>query len=400
MTFCVSCCAELAVAENFVRRAVASQNNWPAHENPRQGATSATTPRNSNPGANPSVPLYGSLPMKEYDVRTSDYVLRPPAPRRTLISEMKRLPPIDGATPTTLEPTAKYGDIPAGLSLPDEDVIADEMSARQGLPPGMRRKGFFQSAAFGGSWLVRGPGRDALGISASSVRADFIVPSLLPQSFLTLAPEFRVNRFDDPGTYELPADVYDAAVNFGIRGRLTPECAYQFNVSVGSHSDFDNNDSSQVRVRGYGTGKWTWTPNWDLMVGIAYTDLEDWPLLPVGGLIVRPSEIEVLELTFPRMSYARRIGIHDGLGRHTEYWGLVGIELTGGRWSVHMNDDSVDELTYRDWRFVFGLQQRTLNAWDLNFEIGYVFARRIEYDDTNISYAPDDTFSMTLTGRF
>ncbi|NLE36680.1 MAG: hypothetical protein GX621_01490, partial [Pirellulaceae bacterium] len=198
----------------------------------------------------------------------------------------------------------------------------------------------------------------------------------------------------------LPEDVFDATVGFGIRGRLAPRLSYQGNVSVGSHGDFQDSDVLTARVRGYFSGKWEWNPTVDLMVGVAYTDLEDWPVLPVGGLVIRPNDAQILNLTFPRSSYLQRIAAIGILGRRTEYWGLIGIELEGGRWDVEMTDGSFDDLTYRDWRVVLGIEQRTLDAYKLNFEIGYVFARRLEYERSDISYTPDDTFSMTLTGRF
>jgi hypothetical protein len=285
------------------------------------------------------------------------------------------------------------------LLLPDNEPDP-EAAAKKNLPPGLRRAGCFQGVTLGGAWLATGGGRDALGMAESNVEAEFVLPSLIPESFVTVTPGFGVHRFDCPGGYDVPDDVYDASVGFGLRGRRSERLSYQFNVAVGSYSDFDNSSGDQVRVRGYGSALWKWTPKVDLMFGVAYVDLEGWPVLPLGGLVVRPDDAQTWNLTFPRMNYSRRLGNTGAIGRATEYWGSVGLEMGGGRWLVRTRNDTTDDLTYRDWRLVLGLEQKTLDAYDLNFDVGYVFARRIEYDDDHESFAPDDTISLTLTGRF
>ena len=314
---------------------------------------------------------------------------------------IERLPPVDGFAPKAVDPAAKYGqDFPGGLLLPDDDVVEQEQAAAKGLPPGMRRAGCFQGISLGGSWLATGTGNDALGIAESNIQCEFVLPSLVPQSFMTITPNYGIHRFDNPGNHDIPGEVHDAAVGFGMRGRCNERLSYQTNVAVGSYSDFENGSGDQVRVRGYGSGMWKWSPTVDLTFGVAYVDLEDWPVLPIGGLIIRPDELQVLRITFPRMAYSRRLCTSGKCGCLSEYWGTISLELGGGSWIVQTRNDTTNEMTYRDWRLAIGLQKKRLETYDLNFDIGYVFGRRIEYEDEHESFAPDDTFSLTLTGRF
>ncbi|MBN1591133.1 MAG: hypothetical protein JW888_16585 [Pirellulales bacterium] len=352
----------------------------------QQGVDDARAPRTTQTVEATTAAVVGS-----YDPAASDT-------RPYLI---ERLPPVaDAAAAEWVDPTPKYGqDFPGGLLLP-RDGLDDGESANKTLPPGMRRAGVFQGVSLGGSWLATGTGHDALGISASSIRGDLVLPSLIPESYLAITPGFGVYRFDCPGNYDIPDDVYDASVGFGLRGKHSERLSYEVNVSVGSYSDYENSSDDQVRVRGYGSVLYKWNPTIDVLAGVAYVDLQDWPVLPVVGFIVRPDDDQILKLGFPEMGYSRRLGVTGAFGRHTEYWGSVGLEMGGGRWVVERNDDSTDWLTYRDWRLVLGLRQKTLDAYDLKFDVGYVFARRIEYDDNRESFAPDDTVSLTLTGRF
>jgi hypothetical protein len=341
-----------------------------------------------------------------------------PAPTATMSSnavspsvepwnQIERLPPILAPPAQLLEPAPKYGDnFTSSLLLPDDPDPAG--AAYKKPPPGLRRAGFFQGINLGGAWLATGGGHDALGIAESRVDAEFALPSPIRQSVILIKPGFGVHRFDCPGGYDVPDDVYDASVAFGLRGHYSERLAYQFSVAVGSYSDFENSSSQQVRLRGYGLALWKWTRTVDLTVGVAYTDLEDWPVLPLGGLVIRPDDRQEWEITFPRMAYSRRLEPWPVPGvtlaprdpEDPEYWGSVGLELGGGCWRVQTWNDTTDNLTYRDWRLTLGLQRKQLHAYDLNFEVGYVFARRIEYEDDHESFAPDDTVSLTLTGRF
>ncbi|HLA85408.1 MAG TPA: hypothetical protein VJL29_11495 [Thermoguttaceae bacterium] len=320
---------------------------------------------------------------------------------------IERLPPIDSYLPQPVDPAAKLTQqFPGGLMLPDNEEIqsAEGQPAKKTLPPGLRREGCFQGITLGGSWLATGSGHDALGLAESSVEAELVLPSLVPESYLTIAPSYGIHRFDNPGGYDIPDEVHDAAVAFGIRGRANERLSYQAKVAVGCYSDFDNESSEQVRVRGFGMGLWKWNSTVDLMFGVAYVDLQNWPVVPIGGFVIRPDDGQEWRVTFPRMAYARRLCASGALGRPTEYWGSVGLEMGGGRWAVRTEsdttDDTTDDMTYSDWRLVLGLEQKTLDAYNLNFDVGYVFGRRIEYDDEHESFAPDDTISLTLTGRF
>lgn len=314
---------------------------------------------------------------------------------------VERLPPVDGSGPSLAEPAAKFTqEFPGGLLLPGDDVVRQEESRTKSLPPGMRRAGLFQGITLGGSWLATGSGRGGLGISASSVETQLVLPSLIPDSYLTITPGYGISRFDNPGPHDIPDEVHDAAVGFGLRGRYSALLSYQAEVSVGAYGDFEDGSSELVRVRGYGSAMYQWNPTVDVMFGVAYVDLEDWPVLPIGGLVFRPDEDQVLSVTFPRMSYSRRLAIDGTFGRPVEYWGNVGVELTGGRWIVRRRDDTLGDLTYRDWRVTLGIQRKAIELYDLKFDVGYVFGRRIEYEDDYDSFAPDDTVSLTLTGRF
>lgn len=249
----------------------------PSQQCPVQTTTSAAaTPGSGNEAAG-RVPPVG-VPQYAFAGQAGDSTIRSfdPAMLAADALAIERLPPIDGSTPLWVDPAAKYGqEFAGGLVLPDNNPLQREESAKQGLPPGLRRHGFFQSVTLSGAWLATGSRPDGLGLGASSVRAEFVLPSLLPESFVLLSPVFGAYSFDNPGPYDVPDHVYDAAIGYGLRGRLSDRLSYQTKVVVGSYSDFGNDSSDQVRVRGYVSGLWKWNSTVDLTFGMAYIDLED-----------------------------------------------------------------------------------------------------------------------------
>ncbi len=111
--------------------------------------------------------------------------------------------------------------------------------------------------------------------------------------------------------------------------------------------------------------------NLELVFGVDYIDREDVRILPVGGLILRPTDTIRLQLVFPRPRIDLALN-----QTHRLY---VSGELGGGEWAIRRDISLVNDLfTYSDLRIAIGLEGT--EATDVSgFEIAWIFNRQIEF---------------------
>jgi hypothetical protein len=55
-----------------------------------------------------------------------------------------------------------------------------------------------------------------------------------------------------------------------------------------------------------------------------------------------------------------------------------------------------DQIAYRDWRLILGLERKTGDTMTMFFEAGYVFQRQLEYDSGRGDFDPDDTAMLRI----
>jgi hypothetical protein len=75
-----------------------------------------------------------------------------------------------------------------------------------------------------------------------------------------------------------------------------------------------------------------------------------------------------------------------------EDWWFVGAELGGGEWAIQREAGFDDLVSLTDYRVTAGLERKSIDYLvGMRVEIGYVFARELEYRSGTPSFDPSDT---------
>ncbi len=221
------------------------------------------------------------------------------------------------------------------------------------------------------TWL---PGTgDELGIFSLSLSETLETPRF--EGF-TITPRFGVHYLDGPLRTDLPARVYDTSVAFRWFNKVNEQWSYEVEVAPGVYSDFKNVTTDSLRITGRGLAYYMHSRAKQFVFGVVYLDREDLKLLPAAGMIMWFSEGSRLELIFPKPKYTYRIEKSEA----RERWLYVAGEFGGGSWAVRRAATGVDDVvTYSDLRLIGGVETRHTNGMISQFEIGYVFNRKLEY---------------------
>jgi len=307
----------------------------------------------------------------------------------------ERLPEVDlsrslGAVlpdPYRLDGDAAYLD-PAGAELADP--------ANADRPPTVK-PGSFQRLMLSETYLVQPSGGD-LGASETAINATFGVPIPSRTWPMLVTPEFDLILTQGPAVPDVPPQLYDASLEFRWMRKWTPRLGSDLAVAPGYHADFQTSSSEAIRITGRGVGAWDWRENLKLVLGATYLDRRDVQILPVAGLVWKPNDDAVWELVFPQPRIAGRFCV-EGV---VEYWAYISGELGGGQWAVERTTGTTDVLTYRDIRVMIGLERKVQAPYGFNgrVEIGYVFARELEYASMPQTYDLHDTMMVRAVAAF
>jgi len=302
-----------------------------------------------------------------------------------LDAQVVRLPPVvaEEENPVLL---ASHPDSAAEAILaPGKvEVVQDPDRPRDARP------GMFQKLVFNGSWLAGGE-EDHFGISRLEAKTILALPIPSRRWPMIITPGFAVNYLHGPNSSDLPPRVYDAYTQFRWMRRLTPRLGIDLAVTPGVFSDFEQSTDEAIRIPGHGAALWEWTPKVKVLLGVAYLDRDDVPMLPIAGLIWQPHVVIKYELTFPRPRIARRVYLWGAYGEDVEDWVYISGELGGGTWAIARTDGTNDVFNYRDYRLILGVQRKVLWGLDRHLEIGYIFGRKIEYESSTPDIFPNDT---------
>lgn len=205
---------------------------------------------------------------------------------------------------------------------------------------------------------------------------------------------FNLHLLSGPEVVALPPRLYDFEIGYQSKTSLSEKFSYDFGLSVGVYSDFEDSARDGVRFPGHLVGMVHPSENWDWVFGVEYLDRDDIKMLPVIGFIWHDTSFPGLriEAVFPRPRIDLQIQSNMRL-----YWTA---RLGGGSWDIEMPDDSNDVFTYRDYQILMGLESlskdKKLNAW----EFGFVFSRHIEFrnrlDEVNL----DEAFVIRHVTRY
>lgn len=320
-----------------------------------------------------------NYPEERYDFGRSEALLRMPLPEPLPAPETEG--PAQGRPPRTARP-----------GQPPEAGASAEQST---LPPGTR-PGVFQKVSVETTWLAPGNGGQDVGITDVEAKAVFGFPCPTRESPLVVTPGWAIHLFDGPKQGDLPPRVYDSYVQFRWLARPWPRLGIDLAVSPGWYSDLEQGSGDALRITGHGAGLYTWSPALKLAFGVAYLDRRDVPVLPIGGIVWTPAEDISFELVAPRPRIARRLDFLPSAAAGIEHWLYLAGEFGGGTWAIQRADGTGDLLTARDYRLLVGLERKAVGQFNSVLEAGYVFGRRLEYEQPTPDLKPDDTLLVRV----
>lgn len=298
---------------------------------------------------------------------------RPPIPA-TLVSE----------NPPELNTMSTDIAMQDALFLTEDEVF----TSRPKLNPG--KDSILQSIAVQSTWLA-GSG-DNIGLTEVSGSITLGFPAPTPQSPLLITPGYGMFFLVGPDSIEVPPTLYQTYLTTRWMSQLSPQWGTMLSVTTGVYSDFKRVESDAVRVSGMAIFTYQWSTSVQLLMGVVYLNRDDYSLFPAAGLIWTPTEDHRLELTFPRPRYAQLFSY----GHNYEDWWYVAGEFGGGTWSVEHPTipGENDSLTLRDFRALIGMERRNDGGGKSFLELGYVFARKLEYDDDPGELDMSDTIML------
>jgi hypothetical protein len=184
------------------------------------------------------------------------------------------------------------------------------------------------------------------------------------------ATGFQWHLFAGPAHVDVPPRVYDFLLGYQNRDWIGT-FGYDISAMVSASSDFAGSARDGIRFPSHAVGFLRLASNLELVFGVDYIDREDVRILPVGGLILRPTDAIRLQFVFPRPRIDLALN-----QTHRLY---VSGELGGGEWAIRRDISLVNDLfTYSDLRIAIGLEGT--EATDVSgFEIAWIFKRQIEF---------------------
>ncbi|MCH8828002.1 MAG: hypothetical protein IID45_00335 [Planctomycetes bacterium] len=228
-------------------------------------------------------------------------------------------------------------------------------------------------------------GRDKLGMFDFNAEASVIFPR---HPGITIKPGFQALFPDGPTRTDLPPRLYSARLEFQLQFQVTQTIGAEVAVIPSLYGDFENLNSDSIRILGRVLGYYKSSPQTSWVLGLLYLDRDDVPFLPAFGMISTPRDDLRLELIFPRPKLMKRIS----RGAHNERWIYLMGEFGGDSWAVIRANGTRDQVNYKDWRLIFGFEQKYINGRSLLVETGYVFQRELEYVKGPGDFDPGETW--------
>ena len=303
---------------------------------------------------------------------------------------------------TTELPTRLPGDLetytPDFLESPDDpDVwIATESTGPQLSP---YKNGFFQKLSLSTAWLPRGGHTEDYGLIEVELFATVALPAPTRNCPLLITPYLQLRNLDGPRHPDLPAMLYEAYLDFMWVPKVTDRLTGILAIAPAAYGDFQQHDADTFRWTGKGLVRFDLEPGrWQLLAGALYLGRDDIKILPAGGLTWTPNEWTRYEMIFPRPKLAHRFRYSDS--DRWEDWAYIGGEFGGNSFAILRDTGLHDKVTLRDWRAFVGVERKRDGGAGLRLEIGYIFARTIEYASGTPSASPNDTLLIRLVGTF
>ena len=280
-------------------------------------------------------------------------------------------------------------------ALPESDLlIADQLSSEQ--PIQRFKKQAIQSVGFSGGTLMAA-GHHDLNTSFLEASVGVGVPLGSFDRILGVTPNFRVDFLDAAASLDVPEELFETGISFFYREEISERFSVMAIVRPSIRSDFTTSDNA-LRIFGLGLLTWNCVPDkLALSFGAVALGRADLPVLPAVGLSWTPRRTTRLDLRFPESRLSQRL-FRDG--DQSETWSYVSLGLGGNTWAVTRNSGLHDELSLRDIRLIVGVDHLIQGGGGWFAELGYAFARRIEYEATDSEVPLSDGVLLQAGWRY
>jgi hypothetical protein len=272
------------------------------------------------------------------------------------------------------------GTMPSIISDPDEPPLP------KGAKPGV-----FQQILVAETYLPNFGGTQGFGMNDVLIQATFGFPFFTRQDPLVVTPAFEVQMLDGPVAPSLPPELFDASIQFLNIRRINDHFQLMIGAQPGVHSDFEKSNDEAIRIPGRLLGIWSWHPELQFVFGVLYLARDDINFLPAGGVIWNPNDSFTMEMIFPKPRIAQRF-IYAG---DIEWWAYVAGEFGGGSYAVKdAGGFGENVVTLSDLRLILGVERRVNMGINSRIEVGYVFNRKIEFQESLPTFQPDPTLMV------
>ncbi|MEW4487667.1 DUF6268 family outer membrane beta-barrel protein [Thalassoglobus sp. JC818] len=217
---------------------------------------------------------------------------------------------------------------------------------------------------------------DGVGFTSLEIGTQ-IFPNAFP--LLRVSPRFAWHSVDRPDSIDLPANVYDTAVDIALFLPFNEQWSFFGGVAPGLYTDFDNTSSDAFRVIGRALLFYKRSEFLKYAFGFVYLDREDISALPAIGAIWTPQSTP--NLTFEIMFPKPRIKYVLEKCGEAENFVYLGGELGGGTWAIQERSGRDTIVTYNDLKLALGYEKSNPEGLTWFLETAYVFDRSLEYPD-------------------
>lgn len=277
--------------------------------------------------------------------------------------------------------------------MPDTGIVDPDLSpAAQDLgsliPPGAR-KSFFQKINTGVAYMPRFDD-DSIGMTELSAEIVTAMPFPKFHQPLTIKPGYTVRFLDGPDFIDVPARLHDAELDFNHLRRIADRWVFNGAVTFGWYADDHSFDSDEAfRVSGRALGIFEASPQSKWLLGVVYLNRAGWSLVPAVGYLYWTDDLKI-DVVIPQPKIAWRTW-SAGRPGYDERWLYIQGDFGGGIWAVERESGAPDTLSYSDLRVIFGTERKNIGSISRRWEMGYVFARELEYDSNPAEFDLDDT---------
>lgn len=200
-----------------------------------------------------------------------------------------------------------------------------------------------------------------------------------------------------PVQTDLPSKVFDFTWGLHWSGEITEDWSASLTGRVGIFADFEDSVRDGWRFPADAVVFHDWNETVRGVGGVKYLDRENLPALPVLGVILRPDDRVRIEAILPEPRIAWRVFADED----SENWLSVAGEIGGGEWAIERaNTDLADIVTYNDYSAILGFHHYNIGQSEHAFELGYTFARELEYRSGVGDFDPEDTFFLRWSGHY